>query len=402
MSDMTQPHPTPADADGDVLASIRRLLAADRMPQAPGAGAAIPAMHRAVTHPSAARSRVPDMPPGLPEDRDAVLRRRLTGTLRPDDALAEGRALRPIPAEALRGTAPDDRAGLRALAFSARAALNARLAAAGQPLRLAPDARVAPPEGGGAAEGGCRRENRRLGLILTGHQDGDHQDMNHQDGEQQDGEQQADNDLPPVLPSVLSGAIRVDQVPPLDGAAATPPIAPAPWVMPDTAAAFAQYPGAAGTASAAPLAAFDARLDASALPDAAAAAHGDGMPPLAARAQPDDGTGRDAAQILARCAEGLPHAAALDAVPVPLDDNAELHLHLFAPPEGEAPGDGLRDVIREVIRQELHGELGGRFSRNLREVIRMELATARAAMEAESRRRSPARPAAAACPQGLG
>ncbi|AUH65403.1 hypothetical protein CX676_15535 [Paracoccus zhejiangensis] len=38
--------------------------------------------------------------------------------------------------------------------------------------------------------------------------------------------------------------------------------------------------------------------------------------------------------------------------------------------------DQLRDLIREMIQEELHGELGQRFSRNLRAVIRREVAAA--------------------------
>ena len=37
---------------------------------------------------------------------------------------------------------------------------------------------------------------------------------------------------------------------------------------------------------------------------------------------------------------------------------------------------GLRDLLREMIQEELHGELGERFSRNLRSVIRREVAAA--------------------------
>ena len=37
---------------------------------------------------------------------------------------------------------------------------------------------------------------------------------------------------------------------------------------------------------------------------------------------------------------------------------------------------GLQDLIREIIQEELHGELGQRFSRNLRAVIRREVAAA--------------------------
>ncbi len=41
-----------------------------------------------------------------------------------------------------------------------------------------------------------------------------------------------------------------------------------------------------------------------------------------------------------------------------------------------ADDDQLRDLIREMIQEELHGELGQRFSRNLRAVIRREVAAA--------------------------
>ncbi|MBU3029924.1 hypothetical protein [Paracoccus marinaquae] len=42
----------------------------------------------------------------------------------------------------------------------------------------------------------------------------------------------------------------------------------------------------------------------------------------------------------------------------------------------EAEEQSIRDLLREMIREELHGELGERFSRNLRAVIRREVAAA--------------------------
>lgn len=52
----------------------------------------------------------------------------------------------------------------------------------------------------------------------------------------------------------------------------------------------------------------------------------------------------------------------------------ESELHLFAPTEEEIPADRLlRDLIRAAVREELQGELGGQFSRNLRRLVRAEI-----------------------------
>lgn len=45
-----------------------------------------------------------------------------------------------------------------------------------------------------------------------------------------------------------------------------------------------------------------------------------------------------------------------------------------APPEADE--ESIRELLRDMIREELHGELGERFSRNLRAVIRREVASA--------------------------
>ena len=47
--------------------------------------------------------------------------------------------------------------------------------------------------------------------------------------------------------------------------------------------------------------------------------------------------------------------------------------HGFAPDIDEGL---LRDLIREVLREELHGELGERITRNLRKLVRAEIARA--------------------------
>lgn len=67
----------------------------------------------------------------------------------------------------------------------------------------------------------------------------------------------------------------------------------------------------------------------------------------------------------------LPERLAAD----PFEDSAALHL--FAPADEDIPnGSILRSLLREAIRQELHGEMGSRFSRNLRQVIRHEVSRA--------------------------
>lgn len=61
----------------------------------------------------------------------------------------------------------------------------------------------------------------------------------------------------------------------------------------------------------------------------------------------------------------------------PLDDPDSTALHLFAHADEDVQnGALLRSLLREAIRQELQGEMGARFSRNLRQLIRQESAAA--------------------------
>ncbi len=64
------------------------------------------------------------------------------------------------------------------------------------------------------------------------------------------------------------------------------------------------------------------------------------------------------------------------AVDVVADLAAEITVDANGQAEGLADEATVRDVIRELIQEELHGELGQRFSRNLRAVIRREVAAA--------------------------
>ncbi|MFD1883247.1 hypothetical protein [Paracoccus pacificus] len=78
------------------------------------------------------------------------------------------------------------------------------------------------------------------------------------------------------------------------------------------------------------------------------------------------------------CRAVLPGAA--DPSADPAADPAypdDLHLRLFSPDDADLPaGSALRTLIRDVIRAELQGETGGRFGRNLRHLIRLEVANA--------------------------
>ncbi len=88
---------------------------------------------------------------------------------------------------------------------------------------------------------------------------------------------------------------------------------------------------------------------------------------------------RDRSEAIARAIArpSVNRPATMPRKPARRDFDEDMNLHLFAPTDSDLPnGSVLRNLIREVIRQELHGEMGGRFSRNLRTVIRQEIAAA--------------------------
>lgn len=102
-------------------------------------------------------------------------------------------------------------------------------------------------------------------------------------------------------------------------------------------------------------------------------------PPVAAAATQQTPLQSDRSQAIARAIArpSINRPAQKQANAVRRDFDDDMNLHLFAPTDSDLPnGSVLRNLIREVIRQELHGEMGGRFSRNLRTVIRQEVAAA--------------------------
>lgn len=81
----------------------------------------------------------------------------------------------------------------------------------------------------------------------------------------------------------------------------------------------------------------------------------------------DDASAEDGALLLsdaAIVAEADSHAAPIDAPST---------ITGLAPEDEEA---SIRDLLREMIQEELHGELGERYSRNIRTLIRREVAAA--------------------------
>lgn len=82
----------------------------------------------------------------------------------------------------------------------------------------------------------------------------------------------------------------------------------------------------------------------------------------------------DVAVSDAGTAMDTPAVAALETVAPPSRDGAADNE--VATDSSAADEATVREVIREIIQEELHGELGQRFSRNLRAVIRREVAAA--------------------------
>ena len=77
---------------------------------------------------------------------------------------------------------------------------------------------------------------------------------------------------------------------------------------------------------------------------------------------------------LPEAGEMAPAGLALDAEPV--EEEADLAgLGLFDADHGLTPDEAaLRDLVAEIIRDELRGALGARIARNLRELVRQEIA----------------------------
>lgn len=105
--------------------------------------------------------------------------------------------------------------------------------------------------------------------------------------------------------------------------------------------------------------------------------------------EPDTGTGEagfaDALAALDDASGGTPEDATETNATASMTKRQEAETENTIPPVAhetvtglapEAEEQSIRDLLREMIQEELHGELGERFSRNLRAVIRREVAAA--------------------------
>lgn len=364
MTDPTPLRPTrplrgiPADEMGDVLASIRRLIAQDGSPRpathapARGVDADTPAVSAAPDALTAAPRPVAEIPDMAPPSRDADPHR---SAHRADAAATITAAPHLVAVPSAPENAPPP-LRLRPEALIPPAELPQHMQ--GGRLRLTAASAVVEPDHTGAAG-----ETSRMAAIIRAATAARH-----------DAGLAAGTGTPAHRPS-HDGAGSAPTPQPATAAGFHPAM-----LSPSTPAGVTETgPTSAPTAACAADPGAERQAEGLDQPATSAAAPPCSImqcpattQPVAPSEPPSAASGRLAPFSAARNLARIEAAATR-----PADDPDSTALHLFAPADEDVPnGSLLRGLLREAIRQELQGEMGARFSRNLRQIIRQEVALA--------------------------